>query len=223
MMMMWPKDDDVNLDKEAFNFIGRYTSPEELKEEAIECEAEYKPVALYQLIMKNDITFKVLVFTNSGGTAHRLTILLQSLLSKKNIVVGELSAQLASKEREDILTKFTSGKIQILVCSDALARGVDIPNVQLVISYDLSKYINGYIHRTGRTGRAGKSGTAISILTPKQVKIFKRMLNNAHKVIPRVEKIELSGIINEIDYFNHIDKLKYALEIEKQKLIVEIN
>ncbi|XP_071877292.1 probable ATP-dependent RNA helicase Dbp73D [Bombus fervidus] len=135
MMMMWPKDDDVNLDKEAFNFIGRYTSPEELKEEAIEYEAEYKPVALYQLIMKNDITFKVLVFTNSGGTAHRLTILLQSLLSKKNIVVGELSAQLASKEREDILTKFTSGKIQILVCSDAIARGVDIPNVQLVISY----------------------------------------------------------------------------------------
>lgn len=109
------KDDDVNLDKEAVNFIGRYTSPEELKEEAIECEAEYKPVALYQLLIRNGITCKALVFTNSGGTAHRLTILLQSLLSKKNIVVGELSAQLVSKEREDILTKFTSGKIQMYV------------------------------------------------------------------------------------------------------------
>ncbi|XP_060831633.1 ATP-dependent RNA helicase DDX51-like [Bombus pascuorum] len=215
------KDDYVNLDTEMVNFIGRYTCPEELKEEAIECEAEHKPVALYQLIIKN-ITFKVLVFTNSGGTAHRLTILLQSLLSKKNIVVEELSAQLVSKEREDILTKFTSGKIQILVCSDALARGVDIQNVQLVISYDLPKHINGYIHRAGRTGRAGKSGTAVSILTPKQVKIFKHMLSKAHKTIPRVEKIEVSGILNEIDYSIHIDKLKHALEIEKQNKLLRV-
>ncbi|XP_071877319.1 uncharacterized protein [Bombus fervidus] len=103
--------------------------------------------------------------------------------------------------------------------SDAIARGIDIPNVQLVISYDLPKHINGYIQRTGRTGHAGKCGTAISILTPKQVKIFKHMLNNAHKVIPRVEKIELSGIINDIDYLSHIDKLKHALEIEKQNLL----
>lgn len=114
-VLVTDKDDDVNLDKEVGNFIGRYTSPEELKEEAIECEAEYKPVALYQLIIRNGITSKVLVFTNSGGTAHRLTILLQSLLSKENIVVGELSAQLVSKEREDILTKFSSGKIQMYV------------------------------------------------------------------------------------------------------------
>ncbi|XP_071877312.1 probable ATP-dependent RNA helicase Dbp73D [Bombus fervidus] len=106
-----------------------------------------------------------------------------------------------------------------LVCSDAIARGIDIRNVQLVISYDLPKHINGYIQRTGRTGHAGKCGTAISILTPKQVKIFKHMLNNAHKVIPRVEKIELSGIINDIDYLSHIDKLKHALEIEKQNLL----
>ncbi|XP_043511780.1 ATP-dependent RNA helicase DDX51 isoform X1 [Frieseomelitta varia] len=210
------KDDNVNLDKEVGNFIGRYTSPEELKEEAVECEAEYKPVALYQLIIRNSIISKILVFTNSGKTAHRLTILLQSFLSKKDIVVGELSAQFASKDREDVLTKFITEKIQILVCSDALARGVDIPNVRLVISYDLPKHINGYIHRAGRTGRAGKSGTAISILIPKQVRIFKHMLNNAHKVVPHVEKLELSSVVNEIDYLSHIDKLKHVLQIEKQ-------
>ncbi|KAK9293992.1 hypothetical protein QLX08_011237 [Tetragonisca angustula] len=210
------KDDNVNLDKEVGNFIGRYTSPEELKEEAVECEAEYKPIALYQLIIRNSIISKILVFTNSGKAAHRLTILLQSFLSKKDIVVGELSAQFASKDREDVLTKFITEKIQILVCSDALARGVDIPNVRLVISYDLPKHINGYIHRAGRTGRAGKSGTAISILIPKQVRIFKHMLNNAHKIVPHVEKLELSSVLNEIDYLSHIDKLKHVLQIEKQ-------
>lgn len=92
----------------------------------------------------------------------------------------------------------------------------------MVVSYDLPKHINGYIHRAGRTGRAGKSGTAISILTPKQVRIFKHMLNNAHKVIPNIDKLDLSSIINEIDYSNHIDKLRHVLEIEKQNNLERI-
>lgn len=112
---MKDKDDDVNLDKEIGDFIGRYTSPKELKEQAIECATEYKPAALYHIIINNDITPKTLIFTNSGETTHRLTILLQSLLSEKNIVVGELSAQLVSKEREKILNKFINGKIQMYV------------------------------------------------------------------------------------------------------------
>ena len=86
----------------------------------------------------------------------------------------------------------------------------------MVISYDLPKHINGYIHRAGRTGRAGKSGTAISILIPKQVRMFKHMLNNARKIVPHVEKLELSYVINEIDYSNHIDKLKHVLQLEKE-------
>lgn len=109
------KDDNVNLDKEVGNFIGRYTNLKELKEEAVECEAEYKPVTLYQLITRNSIISKILVFTNSGKTAHRLTILLQSFLSEKDIIVGKLSVQLASKDREDVLTKFITEKIQMYV------------------------------------------------------------------------------------------------------------
>ncbi|CAK9833036.1 Probable ATP-dependent RNA helicase Dbp73D [Anthophora retusa] len=210
------KDDDINLDKEVGDFVGRFTSPEELIEQAVECAAEYKPVALYQLLIRNTKIFKTLVFTNSGKTAHRLAILLQSLLSEKNVIVGELSAQLTSKEREDVLRKFIVGETQILISSDALARGVDIPDVQLVISYDLPKYVKGYIHRAGRTGRAGKLGTAISILTYKQVGIFKDMLNNAHKAIPDIEKLKLVDIADEINYSSHVEKLKHVLEEEKQ-------
>lgn len=115
--MVTDKDDDINLDKEIGyrNFIGRYTSPKELKEQAIECATEYKPAALYHIIINNDVIPKTLIFTNSGETTHRLTILLQSLLSEKNIIIGELSAQLVSKEREKILNKFINGKIQMYV------------------------------------------------------------------------------------------------------------
>ncbi|KOC60457.1 putative ATP-dependent RNA helicase Dbp73D, partial [Habropoda laboriosa] len=210
------KDDDVNLDGAVGDFLGRYTSPAELTEQAVECATEYKPLALYQLLTRNIKIFKTLVFTNSGETVHRLAILLRSLLSEKNVIIGELSAQLTSKEREDVLTKFSAGEIQILISSDALARGIDILDIQVVISYDLPKYIKAYIHRAGRTGRAGKSGTAISILTSKQVGTFKHMLNNAHKAIPDIEKLELIDIVNEINYLSHVEKLKHDLEEEKQ-------
>lgn len=52
-----------------------------------------------------------------------------------------------------------------LICSDALARGIDISNVDVVISYEVPRHIKTYIHRVGRTARAGKKGTAITILT----------------------------------------------------------
>lgn len=51
-----------------------------------------------------------------------------------------------------------------LVCTDALARGIDIPQVDIVISYDPPRHIKTYIHRIGRTARAGRPGTAITLL-----------------------------------------------------------
>ena len=51
------------------------------------------------------------------------------------------------------------GKLQLLICSDAMARGMDIQDVSYVISYDVPNYIRSYIHRVGRTARAGNKGT----------------------------------------------------------------
>lgn len=59
-----------------------------------------------------------------------------------------------------------------VVCSDALARGIDIPDVDIVISYDPPRHITTYIHRIGRTARAGKQGTAITILASTEQKAF---------------------------------------------------
>lgn len=210
------KDDDVNLDKEVGDFVGRYTSPEELKEVAVECPPQYKPIALYELVNRNDDVAKTLVFTNSGQMAHRLALLLGLFFSEKNVAVGELSAQLLPKQREKVLQKFATGEIHVLVSSDALARGVDIPDVQLVVSYDLPKHIKGYIHRAGRTGRAGKVGTAVSILTTSQLGIFKHMLNNAHKAVPNIEKLDLESLAETMNYETHVEKLKEILEKEKE-------
>ncbi|XP_066589955.1 probable ATP-dependent RNA helicase Dbp73D [Prorops nasuta] len=219
-VMISDKDEDVDLDKEVGNsFIGRYTSPEELKELAVECTAQYKPVALYQILTKSGTVPKSLVFTNSGEAAHRLALLMQSLLSEKNIVVGEISAHLTSKQREDVLRKFASGEIYVLVSSDALARGLDIIDIEVVVSYDLPKHIKGYIHRAGRTGRAGKTGTAISVLTSNQVGIFRHMLSNAQRKVPEIEKLDLECIADSINYQTYVEELKSLLEQEKTKTL----
>lgn len=107
------KDTDINLDKVAGDFVGRYTSPGELTELAVECNSYYKPIVLYQLLTRHDIIPKTLVFTNSGQAAHRLALLMQLLLSERNVTVGELSAQLASKQRESVLGKFANAEIHV--------------------------------------------------------------------------------------------------------------
>lgn len=240
------RDGDVDLDKESGDFIGRYTVPEELEERAVECASEFKPVALYHLLTSNknendkikqeeeikqesimnegtsdgferNKIPKTLVFTNSGDTAHRLAILLNSMLKSDNVEVGELSAKFTPKEREDVLGNFAKGKVQVLVCSDALARGVDIPGVRLVISYDLPKHVKGYVHRAGRTGRAGRKGTAVSIVTSKQAGAFRRMLVNGRKTAPSVERLEnLESVAAESNFEEHLENLKNVLEMEKR-------
>lgn len=95
---------------------------------------------------------------------------------------------------------------------------MDIAGVKLVVSYDLTKHIEGYIHRAGRTGRAGLPGTAISILTSNQVNAYTRMLTTGHKALPSVEQIEsLDTYAETIDYQLHLDTFKDIIENEKIK------
>lgn len=99
---------------------------------------------------------------------------------------------------------------------------MDIPDVQLVVSYDVPKHIKGYIHRAGRTGRAGKPGIAVSLLTPNQIGVFKQMLSGAHKVVPNIERMELNDMAAKCNYPSHLEKLKEILEKEKNESLEQM-
>lgn len=123
------RDLDLDLDDatEKTSNNSCYGNPTELTERILECaEVKYKPLAVYKLIAdssnsavyevneENKDKNKTLVFTNSGESAHRLSILLRSLFkADKNVVVSELSAQLSSRQREETLDKFRQGAIQV--------------------------------------------------------------------------------------------------------------
>lgn len=137
-----------------------------------------KPLLLYHLI-KLKVMTKALIFTKGVENSHSLAILLKQF----GLSVGELSSKVIKKELENflktsisawffqaqekrvkVLSKFKNGQLDILVCTDALARGIDIGSIDYVVSYDLPMLITSYIHRVGRTARAGKPGVAISIV-----------------------------------------------------------
>ena len=63
-----------------------------------------------------------------------------------------------------------------LICTDAIARGMDVDNVKYVISYDATPNVNTYVHRVGRTARAGKTGTALTLVTQQEVSLYRHFV-----------------------------------------------
>ncbi|MDA3939979.1 MAG: C-terminal helicase domain-containing protein [Spirochaetia bacterium] len=75
--------------------------------------------------------------------------------------------------RTDLLTRFKYGKLQVLVTTDLLSRGIDIEFLPWVINYELPRSPKTYIHRIGRTGRAANTGEAISLISPDEEHHFR--------------------------------------------------
>ena len=105
-------------------------------------------------------------------------------LQKHGFSVGALHGDLDQRMRMAALDAFRAGEVQLLVCSDVAARGLDIPDVSHVINYDAPHHAEDYVHRIGRTGRAGKSGQALTIMS----RIDQKAVAEIEKLIAR--KIE---------------------------------
>jgi superfamily II DNA/RNA helicase len=86
-------------------------------------------------------------------------------LEKHGFSVAALHGDLDQRMRMAALDSFRNDQVQLLVCSDVAARGLDIPDVSHVINYDAPHHSEDYVHRIGRTGRAGKTGVALTIVT----------------------------------------------------------
>ncbi|CAF0717735.1 unnamed protein product [Brachionus calyciflorus] len=103
---------------------------------------------------------RCIVFTNMKRDAIRLNF----NLSRNGFRCSDLHSDLSQRKREDILRKFRTGYYNIIIATDVAARGIDIPEVDLVIQAGApSNGVDFYIHRSGRTGRAGRAGRSILI------------------------------------------------------------
>ena len=105
-------------------------------------------------------------------------------LQKLGYNAGALHGDFTQAHREDMMTKFRGGKIDILVATDVAGRGIDVENISHVINYSIPQDPEGYIHRIGRTGRAGRAGIAVTFVTPREYRQL--------QLIERIAKTKLS-------------------------------
>ncbi|XP_054263607.1 probable ATP-dependent RNA helicase DDX49 isoform X2 [Macrosteles quadrilineatus] len=110
----------------------------------------------------------IIVFTETCKNCQLLSITLNEV-GFENV---PLHGMISQKERLASLARFKSNTVKILIATDVASRGLDIPAVELVINHDMPSSPTTYIHRVGRTARAGRSGTAISLVTPHDLRLL---------------------------------------------------
>jgi ATP-dependent RNA helicase RhlE len=115
-------------------------------------------------ILSKRHTDQVLVFGKTKHGCNRLAEQLEAAGLKAVAIHGNKS----QAQRQKALNQFKAGKARVLVATDVAARGLDIPNLPLVINHDLPMVAEDYIHRIGRTGRAGAQGEALSLVSPEE-------------------------------------------------------
>ncbi|PKI82750.1 RNA helicase [Malassezia vespertilionis] len=169
-----------------------FATPARLREYMIVTETSNKVLQLLRLLHapvgpEHEPVHHALVFAKSVDAANRLVRLVSFFeddwakrQGTRRLHVQYYSSDLSAVERAKILRQFQQGEIDVLVCSDLIARGIDLPEVRHVVLYDVPVDIAKYIHRVGRTARAGRVGDAWSLVEEQEVYHFKRMLREAN-------------------------------------------
>lgn len=165
----------VNVGEEKYNL------PENLSQFCFVGKEDFKIAFLLHLLDPRSQYKSILCFANSIKATTRLCMILTQMI---NVGIGYFTGEKSIQERSAVLDAFKHKKIQMLVCTDGVSRGVDFERVDCVVNFDVPSSLKTYIHRAGRTARAGHSGTCISLLTPNESGHFRFMLQSVDASIP---------------------------------------
>jgi ATP-dependent RNA helicase DeaD len=101
------------------------------------------------------------------------TVELADKLEARGYSVSALNGDMTQGLREQVIERFKSGSVDIVVATDVAARGIDVPRISHVINYDVPYDTESYVHRIGRTGRAGRTGNAILFVEPREIRMLR--------------------------------------------------
>lgn len=132
---------------------------EKIQQSAYICYETQKLKIIEDIFKAGDLK-RVIIFSGSKMKVKQINQALQKL----KINSGEMHSDLEQAERDDIMFKFKSGQIDVLVATDIVARGIDIDDIAMVINYDVPHDAEDYVHRIGRTARADRDGVAITFV-----------------------------------------------------------
>ena len=125
---------------------------------------------------------KVIIFVGKKQKVKELARALRA----KHINARAMHSDLEQKERDEVMLDFRNGKVDVLVATDIVSRGIDVDDIPLVINYDVPRDAEDYVHRIGRTARAENKGEAITLVSPEDKHFFNKIERFLQKNIERI-------------------------------------
>ena len=173
---------------------------EKIRQAAYVCYEPQK-LPILQKIFAETPPQRVVVFSSSKQKVKELARTLRRL----NIKVGEMHSDLEQDEREEVMLKFKAGRINVVVATDIISRGIDIDNIDTVINYDVPREGEDYVHRIGRTARADKDGRAYTFISDKERSRFKAIERLLGK---EVEKLPVPAELGAVPDYGGDDAIR---------------
>lgn len=153
---------------------------EKIKQSAYVCY-ETQKLPLLKSIFKESTPERVIVFSSSKLKVRTLTRQLKGGRFK----VAEMHSDLDQEQRDQAMLDFKAGKVQVMVATDILARGIDIDDIEMVVNFDVPREAEDYVHRIGRTARANRDGRSVTFVSPEEMYKLKRIEKLLEKAVPR--------------------------------------
>ena len=159
------------------------------------CRESQKIGLVQTLFNENEKYDKVLIFSSSKAKVKEVGKSLRRL----GLSIGEMHSDLEQSARDAVMLDFKNAKINILVATDIVSRGIDIENVDVVINYDVPRDAEDYIHRIGRTARANKEGVGLTFVSEREQGKFSRIESFLNKSI---DKLPVPKQLGEAPIYN---------------------
>lgn len=166
---------------------------EKIQQSAYVCYEPQKLRIIESIFKQGDLD-RVIIFSGKKTKVKDIT----AKLKRMNINCGAMHSDLTQAERDEMMFLFKSGKINVLIATDIVSRGIDIDDISMVINYDVPHDAEDYVHRIGRTARAQRDGRAITFVSEEDIYYFKQIERFLEREVDKNEMPE--GLDQGPDY-----------------------
>lgn len=153
---------------------------EKIRQSAFVCY-ETQKIPILKSVFKATPPMRVIIFSSSKLKVKTLA----RELRKLHLNIEEMHSDLDQNKRDDVMLNFKSGKTNVIVATDILARGIDIDDIEMVVNFDVPREGEDYVHRIGRTARADRDGRAITLVSPDDMFRFRKIERLLEKEVPK--------------------------------------
>ena len=174
--------------------------PESIHQQALICYDNQKLPFLRTLLLHRKLK-KVIVFVGKKLNVKDVYYALR----KAGLEARQMHSDLTQPEREQVMLDFRNGKVDVLVATDIVARGIDVDDIPLIINYDVPGDVEDYVHRIGRTARAENSGESITLVNEKDQLFFSHIEQFLQK---KIERLPMPQELGEAPAYNPQERQK---------------